>query len=87
MIFVELLDLILDIYASLGYKTKQQKIAFKMSKLEKDYPKFYEIYIQNKDRFETDEEISKKILKLNTKNKKAVNHIVLDISTRFNLAI
>lgn len=87
MIFVELLDLILDIYTSLGYKSKQQKIASKMRKLAKDYPELYEIYIQNRDRFEADEEISKKILKLNTKNKKAINHIVRDIYTRFNFAI
>ena len=83
---LDLFEAVINIYISLGYGTKQQKIESKMEKIKCDHPQAYEIYVQNKVLFETDEELSKKIMKLNVKNKMAVNNTVKEIYAHFAVA-
>lgn len=84
MMLLDLLfDIVINIYTSLGYGTKEHKIESKMEKIKCDHPQAYEIYMQNKALFETDVELSKKIINLNVKNKVAVNNTVKEIYTYF----
>ena len=80
---LDLFEAFINIYTSLGYGTKQQKIESKMEKIKCDHPQAYEIYVQNKTLFETDAELSKKIINLKVKNKMATNNTVKEIYTRF----
>lgn len=87
MMLLDLLfDIVINIYTSLGYGTKEHKIESKMEKIKSDHPKAYEIYLQNKVIFETDAELSKKIMHLNVKNKMAVNNTVKEIYAHFVFA-
>jgi len=84
MMLLDLLfDIVFNIYTSLGFGTKEYKIESKMEKIKCDHPQAYEIYLQNKELFETNAELSKKILDLNLKNKVAVNNTVKEIFARF----
>lgn len=62
MILFELIEFIIGVYTSLGFGTKEYKIEAKMEKLSKHSPHIWECYLQNKNRFETDEQLSKIIL-------------------------
>ncbi|MEO4055174.1 hypothetical protein [Solibacillus sp. CAU 1738] len=87
MMLLDLLfDIVINIYTSLGYGTKEHKIESKMEKIKTNHPKAYEIYLHNKAIFETDTELSEKIMHLNLKNKMAVNNIVKEIFTHFAMA-
>ncbi|MGN7477076.1 hypothetical protein ACTHOQ_04405 [Solibacillus silvestris] len=80
-----LIDIVINIYTSLGYGTKEHKIESKMEKIKSEHPQAYVIYRQNQSLFETDVEISKKILDLDVKNKMVVNNIVNEIYTHFRI--
>lgn len=81
-----LFDIIINIYTSLGYGTKEHKIESKMDKIKADHPQAYVIYMQNQALFETDAELSKKVLDLDVKNKMAVNNTVNEIYAHFAVA-
>jgi len=84
MMLLDLLfDIVFNIYTSLGFGSKEYKIESKMEKIKGDHPQAYEIYVQNQVLFETDAELSRKILELNVKSKLAVNNTVKEIYTRF----
>lgn len=74
-----LFNIVINSYTSLAYGTKEHNIESKMEKIKCDHPEAYEIYGQHKVLFETDAELSKKIMNLNVKNKTAVNNTVKEI--------
>ena len=80
---LDLIEAIINIYTSLGYGTKEQKIESKMEQIKCDHPQAYEIYVLNKALFETDPALSKKILGLKVKNKTAVHNTVNEIYAHF----
>lgn len=82
---LDLIEVAIDIYTSLGYGTKEQKIESKMEQIKCDHPQTYEIYVQNKVLFETDPALSKKILDLNVKNKTAIHNAVKEIYAHFTV--
>lgn len=77
------INIYINIYTSLGYGTKEHKIESKMEKIKSDHPQAYVIYMQNQALFETDAELSKKVLDLDVKNKMAVNNTVNEIYALF----
>ena len=83
MMLLDLFDAFINIYTSLGYGTKEQKIESKMEKIKYDHPQAYKIYVQNKALFETDPSLSKKIMDLKVKNKTAVHNTVNEIYAHF----
>lgn len=86
MMLFELFETLIGIYMSLGFGTNEYKIESKMEKIKCDHPKAYEIYVQNQALFETDAELSKKVLDLDVKNKMAVNNTVNEIYAHFAIA-
>ncbi|WP_339171277.1 hypothetical protein MKY51_09355 [Solibacillus sp. FSL R5-0691] len=88
MMLLDLLfDIVFNIYTSLGFGSKEYKIESKMEKIKCDHPQAYEIYVQNQVLFETDAELSRKILDLNVKSKLAVNNTVKEIYARFAVTV
>lgn len=82
-----LIDIVINIYTSLGYGTKEHKIESKMEKLKHDYPLIYDIYLKNKTLFETDSELSNIILKLKIKNSESLKNTVEEICMRFKILL
>ncbi len=79
-------DLYINVYTSLGYGTKEQKIESKMEKIKPSHPTAYELYLKNKVTFETDEVLIRKIINLNMKNQMAVETAVHEIFAHFKIA-
>ena len=69
MIILDLgMDVILMLYTSLGFGTKEYKIQSKIEKLSKEYPDILQCYRQNQRVFETDDKLGDLILNLNFKS-------------------
>lgn len=85
MIILDLvIDLLLMLYTSLGFGTKEYKIQTKMEKLSKEYPDILQCYQQNQMLFETDHKLGDLVINLNLKSEIEKKHFVSLIQQRFH---
>lgn len=63
-----IIDLIINIYFSLGFGTPERKINIKVEKVSKYHPEIMDLYLNNTLVFEKDPALSQTILNSNIKN-------------------
>ncbi len=78
-----MIDLIVNIYFSLGYGTPERKINIKVDKVSAYHPEIMELYLKNVHVFEQDPVLSQTILNSSIKNKEGKRELAEKIHSYF----
>ncbi|MBK3494144.1 hypothetical protein JFL43_04575 [Viridibacillus sp. YIM B01967] len=75
-LFELIVELLVELYVSLGYGTNEYKINSKVEKLAKDYPEVSIYYGKYQTFIEKDKELSEALLRLNVKDRVDPKYVV-----------
>lgn len=78
-----IIDLIINIYISLGFGTPERKINIKIEKVSKYHPEIMDLYLNNTPVFEKDPVLSQTILRTNIKNMESKRQLAEKINHFF----